>query len=212
MTIRDAHKAIGTFVFTALDHLGTSGEMRWSVVAMYRNPTNIEPAPAEQPRRGRARNAGAAPTDTAAAGAALDRINLTQEALDIISDVVLPGSSLIVSDEGPSRETGKDTDFVVVMSHEPQGALKIRQREPAPPRDRSDRFEGSARQVAPFATGCRSSGTGEGRRPALPPERPHAGGVFSLAGGAVGSGCGGGLGPPWATPTMAGRSTRSSIM
>ena len=135
VTIRDAHKAIGTFVFTALDHLGTSGEMRWSVVAMYRNPTNIEPAPAEQPRRGRVRNASAAPTDTAAAGAALDRINLTQEALDIISDVVLPGSSLIVSDEGPSRETGKDTDFVVVMSHEPQGALKIRQREPASPGD-----------------------------------------------------------------------------
>ena len=47
-----------------------------------------------------------------------------------ISDVVLPGSSLIVSDEGLSIETGKDTDFVVVMSGEPQGALKVRQREP----------------------------------------------------------------------------------
>jgi hypothetical protein len=78
------------------------------------------------------RNAGAAPTDAAAAGAALDRITFAPEALDVISDVVLPGSSLIVSDEGPSRETGKDTDFVVVMSREPQGALKIRQREPAP--------------------------------------------------------------------------------
>jgi hypothetical protein len=132
VTIRDAQSPIGTFVFTALDHLGTSGEMRWSVVAMYRNPTNIEPAPTEQPRRGRARKATAAPTDVAAAGAALDRIALTREALDIVSDVVLPGSSLIISDEGPSRETGKDTDFVVVMSHEPQGALKIRQREPTP--------------------------------------------------------------------------------
>ena len=132
VTIRDPQKAIGTFVFTALDHLGTSGEMRWNVVAMYPDPAKIDPARAEQPRRGRARNASAAPTDTAAASAALDRIVLTQEALDIISEVVLPGSSLIVSDEGPSRETGKDTDFVVVMSHEPQGALKIRQREPAP--------------------------------------------------------------------------------
>lgn len=135
VTIRDAQTAIGTFVFTALDHLGSSGEMRWSVVAMYRNPTDIEPARTEQPRRGKARNASAAPTDAAAAGAALDRITLTQEARDIISDVVLPGASLIISDEGPSRETGKDTDFVVVMSHEPQGALKIRQREPAPATD-----------------------------------------------------------------------------
>ena len=48
------------------------------------------------------------------------------------SEVVWPNSSLIISDEGPSRETGKDTDFVVVMSGEPQGALKIRQREPMP--------------------------------------------------------------------------------
>jgi hypothetical protein len=147
VTIRDAETAIGTFVFTALDRLGTFGEMRWSVVAMYRNPTDIEPVPAEQPRRGRPRNGGAAPTDTAAASAALDRISLTQEARDIVSDVVLPGSSLIVSDEGPSRETGKDTDFVVVMSHEPQGALKVRQREPAPP---MDSFFGNAPFRGPY--------------------------------------------------------------
>ena len=45
---------------------------------------------------------------------------------------MLPGSSLIISDEGLSIETGKDTDFVTVMSSEPQGALKVRQREPRP--------------------------------------------------------------------------------
>jgi hypothetical protein len=95
---------------------------------MYRNPTRIEPADTS----GRPRNAPAAPTDVGAAAAALDRIALFQEARDLISEVVLPGSSLIVSDEGPSRETGKDTDFVVVMSGEPQGALKVRQREPRP--------------------------------------------------------------------------------
>jgi hypothetical protein len=127
--IRDAQAPIGTFVFTAVD-LGASNEMRWSVVSLYRNPTRIEPAPAE--RRSRARKTVAAPTDVAAAAAALDRITMTQEARDIASAVVLPGSSLIISDEGPSRETGKDTDFVVVMSDEPQGALKIRQREPRP--------------------------------------------------------------------------------
>jgi len=52
------------------------------------------------------------------------------EAIQRITDVVLPGSSLIISDEGLSIETGKDTDFVVVMSGEPQGALKVRQRQP----------------------------------------------------------------------------------
>lgn len=147
VTIRDPQMPVGTFVFTALNHLGASGEMRWSVVAMYPNPTSIEPPPPEPPRRVSARypdeappqarrvaarNAEPAPTDVAAAKAALDRIGFSQEALDVISDIVLAGSSLIISDEGPSRETGKDTDFVVVMSGEPQGALKIRQREPMP--------------------------------------------------------------------------------
>jgi hypothetical protein len=126
--IRDAQAPIGTFVFTAVD-LGASNEMRWTVVSMYRDPTRIEPAVSGH---GKSRNARATPTDVRPAAAALDRIALTQEARDLISEVVLPGSSLIVSDEGPSRETGKDTDFVVVMSDEPQGALKIRQREPRP--------------------------------------------------------------------------------
>jgi hypothetical protein len=128
VTIRDPHKPIGTFVFTAVDRSDQPPEMRWSVLAMYRNPTRIASAAEE-------RGAGPGSTDVAAASAALDRIGMNEEALDIVSEVVLPGSSLIVSDEGPSRETGKDTDFVVVMSNEPQGALKIRQREPRPSYD-----------------------------------------------------------------------------
>jgi hypothetical protein len=135
ITIRDADKSIGTFVFTALNPLGRSGEMRWNVVSMYRNPTSIEARAPEQPRRQKARDTHAAPTDVGSAKAALDRIKFDREALDVISEIVLPGSSLIISDEGPSRETGKDTDFVVVMSDEPQGALKVRQREPIAPRD-----------------------------------------------------------------------------
>jgi hypothetical protein len=39
---------------------------------------------------------------------------------------VLPGSSLIVSDEPAHKETGKQTDFVVLISGEPQGGIKMR--------------------------------------------------------------------------------------
>jgi hypothetical protein len=133
VAIRDAQAPIGTFVFTAVD-LAKAGELRWQVTAMYPNPTRIEPTPAEGRGRPGPRpdHAGPAPTDVTAAAAALDRVSLTEEARDLISEVVLPGSSLIISDEGPSRETGKDTDFVVVMSDEPQGALKMRKREPRP--------------------------------------------------------------------------------
>ena len=49
-----------------------------------------------------------------------------EEAARRISEVLLPGSSLIISDEGLSRETGKDTDFVVFMSGEPQGGAASR--------------------------------------------------------------------------------------
>jgi L,D-transpeptidase catalytic domain len=130
LAIRDPQAPLGTFVFTALDHVGTAGEMRWNVVAMYKNPTHPRPSAPEQPRQAGARTTNTAATDVAPAKAALDRVTFSQEALDLISEVVWPNSSLIISDEGPSRETGKDTDFVVVMSGEPQGALKIRQREP----------------------------------------------------------------------------------
>jgi hypothetical protein len=65
-----------------------------------------------------------------AARGALDRISIPEEAVNRISEVVSPGSSLIVSDEPLSTETGKGTDFVVLMSGEPQGGIKMRRRNP----------------------------------------------------------------------------------
>ena len=48
------------------------------------------------------------------AGAALDRFEFPQEALDRLAGLITPGSSLIVSDNGLSHETGKGTDFIVL--------------------------------------------------------------------------------------------------
>jgi hypothetical protein len=41
------------------------------------------------------------------------------------------GSMVIVTDEPPHKETGPGTDFLVVLSEEPQGALKVRTRDDA---------------------------------------------------------------------------------
>ncbi len=120
--IRDPGKRIGSFVFTALES-GQSG-MRWNVVSMYKDAVNIEPFSKE--RQSSARGRDPAPADVAGAEAALDRLTIPQDAIDYISQAVLPGSSLIISDEGPSIETGKDTDFVVFMSGEPQGGIAVR--------------------------------------------------------------------------------------
>ncbi len=74
------------------------------------------------------RNAKLTPTDIDAAMAALDRITIPEEARERISELVLPGSSLIVSDEEAHKETGKQTGFVVLISGEPQGAIAERRR------------------------------------------------------------------------------------
>ena len=60
--------------------------------------------------------------------AALDRIAIPQEALDHIAGMASPRSSLIISDEALSSETGQGTEFVVLMSGEPQGGIKFRRR------------------------------------------------------------------------------------
>ena len=81
------------------------------------------------------------PTEPASAKSALDRIVIPQDALDRIAGIA-PRSSLIVTDEALSSETGKGTDFVVLLSGEPQGGIKIRRRDPGTefrytrPRDR----------------------------------------------------------------------------
>jgi hypothetical protein len=42
--------------------------------------------------------------------------------------MVSPRSSIIISDEGLSSETGRHTDFVVLLSGEPQGGIANRRR------------------------------------------------------------------------------------
>jgi hypothetical protein len=129
ITIQDYEKPLGTYVFTAF--ADGNERVRWGVISMYGDSNGkfaSEPAAARSSaHKGETREPS--PADVAGAKAALDRIAIPHEAIQRISDVVLPGSSLIVSDEGLSIETGKDTDFVVVMSGEPQGALKVRQRQ-----------------------------------------------------------------------------------
>ncbi len=140
--IANSDKPLGTFVFTAVDYTRTPGEMRWNVVSMYKDTAHVEPVVVVKEKRGRAKTkheAAAAPADVEGAQAALARLSVPKDTAARISQVVLPGSSLIVSDEGPSNEMGKDTDFIVVMSGEPQGGLVIRHHEH---RERRDFDEG----------------------------------------------------------------------
>jgi hypothetical protein len=129
VTIRDPHRPIGTHVFTAIERTGSDVDMRWSVVSLNVGHADTGVAEPHRPRRGRSgRDGEPISTDPVGAKAALERIAIPQDALDRIAGIASPRSSLIISDEALSSETGKGTEFVVLMSGEPQGGIKFRRR------------------------------------------------------------------------------------
>ena len=111
--IDNPEEPLGTHVFTAMELQNEGAAIRWTVVSI----------PEEFPRwsKGATKGREAPATQTVPsvpladqANAALDRIEIPQDTLERISELLTPDSSLIVSDDGFSRETGKGTDFIVV--------------------------------------------------------------------------------------------------
>jgi hypothetical protein len=97
--IKDPEKPIGTYAFYATET--AQGDRGWLSVALTKN----------------SKSDGAA---------VLDRIEIPREVTEKLASSTWLGSALIVSDEAPYKETAAGTDFLVVLSNEPQGALKIR--------------------------------------------------------------------------------------
>jgi hypothetical protein len=133
--ILDPDRPIGTHIFTAIGQTGGDTKLQWSVVSLNdgRPPGGVAQSP---DRAGGVHGRDVEPlaTDPDSAKSALDRIVIPQDVLDRITGIA-PRSSLIVTDEALSSETGKGTDFVVILSGEPQGGLKIRRRSPGPEAD-----------------------------------------------------------------------------
>ena len=128
VTILDPDRPIGTHVFTAMARTH-GGDLRWSAVTVDDGRPRAAMVEARgRPRAARGQDIDPIPTDPDGANSALDRIVIPQDALDRIAGMVSPRSSLIISDEGLSAETGKDTEFVVILSGEPQGSMKLRRR------------------------------------------------------------------------------------
>jgi lipoprotein-anchoring transpeptidase ErfK/SrfK len=100
VTIAEPDRPIGTHVFTAMQMQDGGAAMQWTAVTI---PSGYARA------RGSAEMA-AVPT----AAAALDRIEMPQEAIDRIAGLLAVGSALIVSDNAVSDETGLETDFIVL--------------------------------------------------------------------------------------------------
>ena len=100
VAIRDPGKPIGTHVFTAVARDGAG--LRWTAVTI----------------------------DGDDAKSALDRITIPKDVLDRIAPTALPRSSIVISDEPLSEETNYRTEFVAVLSNQPQGGFITRERTP----------------------------------------------------------------------------------
>jgi hypothetical protein len=137
VAIANPDSVIGTHVFTALDYANDGNDVRWNVVTISRRTAYDSDwdDDGRSSKRGRDRDQSYAPplTNAADAAAALERISIPKDVRTRVSKYVWPGSSLIISDEDLSKETGPGTDFILVSSDEPAGALKKRKRETPPP-------------------------------------------------------------------------------
>ena len=119
--IDNADYPIGHHVYTALEVRDDGARMRWNVITM---PPQLPPANAsaanaknstaqQKYTKRQKRVAPYDPRPASNAVQALERISIPQEAIDRISELLVPGSSLIISDEGLGRETGRYTEFIV---------------------------------------------------------------------------------------------------
>ena len=103
--IQNPEQPLGTHVFTAMDFQNDSASLRWTVVSL----------PEKFKKREAVMEQIVATPLPDKGNEALDRIDIPREAIEQISQLLTPGSSLIISDYGISDETGTDTDFIVVM-------------------------------------------------------------------------------------------------
>ena len=107
VTIRDPDQPIGTHIFTAVARADTG--LRWTAVTI---------------------------DDADDAKDALDRITIPKDVLDRIAPTAVPRSSIIISDEPLSAETNYRTEFVAVLSNQPQGGFITRK--PTPPQEQEE--------------------------------------------------------------------------
>lgn len=105
--IKDPDSPLGTHLYTAMHFEKGADKTAWTALTVTSRPR------AEGESR-RSESQSSIPPVVITAGEALDRITIPEHVRRRISDMLTPGSSLVVSDHGISGETGRGTDFVVL--------------------------------------------------------------------------------------------------
>jgi lipoprotein-anchoring transpeptidase ErfK/SrfK len=138
VTIKDPDKPLGTHIFTAVAR--AEGGLRWTEVSIDNGDSGKN---------------------------ALDRITFPQEVLDRIAPTAVPLSSITISDEPLSGETNYRTEFVAVLSNQPQGGFITRERSP----DIIARSQDNGSFFGQFNDGGRFGSSDYGAPPARRPSR-----------------------------------------
>lgn len=111
VSFKEATAPLGTHVYVALEPMGRGDALRWISVSFNGAP------PVVQAQRGRPVPPPAKPTgpvSSETAESVLERFDMSPESRKFVSERLWTGATLIVSDQGPSHETGRDTDFVIL--------------------------------------------------------------------------------------------------
>jgi hypothetical protein len=110
VVIRDPSKPMGSHLFTAMNLKDAGEKVRWTSIDVHDTPDVVTP------RRRKGEPAAAQIIAPAPSGSAeaLDRVFIPEEARVAIAALIVPGTSLIITDQGFGRETGKGTDFIVL--------------------------------------------------------------------------------------------------
>jgi hypothetical protein len=112
--IQNPEEPLGTYVFTVMEPENEGSAVRWNVVSISEQSTSTDSTKERKaPKQQIVQSASSAPLSDQA-NTALDRIEIPQDAIQQISELLTPGSSLIISDYGISSETGPDTNFIVL--------------------------------------------------------------------------------------------------
>lgn len=125
VTLKDDAKPIGTHVFTAIASEGD--QLSWNVVTVQApaGEAMVMAQPVKVQKGRQAVSKPAAPPSDVLGNAALERLDIPAPVLARITPYIQPGSSLIISDLGPSVETGPGTDFVVQTKGEEEAIATI---------------------------------------------------------------------------------------
>ncbi len=112
VTFKDPNRPLGTHVFQAMSADNATGQIGWTAVTVPESTSFAESLENRGPVRRGERSAvdRGLPSD---ANGALDRVEMAPDVRQRIAERLWINGSIIVSDHGLGRETGKGTDFIV---------------------------------------------------------------------------------------------------